>query len=272
MGASLFEVLFYPNLLTALMVMWFARRDFAKIINMPWKINLVFAASVTVIIIGQAAPLFLQVPVTMVVLLMYLQPIWTILIVTFWFKKHQSRRSWMLVGLMTVGLILLLNPFEDLAFSLPGILMALLAGVGLSVWVVTTQYYSRQNISPSGTLWAESMVALLPVVIFYLLAALSGSKTPELQFRLEMPEKLWLAFTLYSALTYVLPNILLFSGNKNIPAPVIGMIMLLEPVTGILLDVIFLHVHLTWNILAGGLIIIFANAVLILDNRRTYVK
>lgn len=41
------------------------------------------------------------------------------------------------------------------------------------------------------------------------------------------------------------------------------MIMLLEPVTGICLDVAFLHVGLTWNIIVGGLIIIAANAVLI---------
>lgn len=37
MGASLFEVLFYPNLISVLLVWGFARRDFVKIFKMPWR-------------------------------------------------------------------------------------------------------------------------------------------------------------------------------------------------------------------------------------------
>lgn len=168
MGASLFEVLFYPNLISVLLVWGFARRDFVKIFKMPWRITAVYVLSVTAIAFGQAAPLFLDVPVTLVVLLIYLQPVWTILIVRFWFKRRQNAKSWFLVGSMVVGLLLLINPFGGLSFSLPGITLALLAGVGLSVWLVVTKYYTRQGISPAGTLWAESLYSLLPVVFFIL--------------------------------------------------------------------------------------------------------
>lgn len=41
------------------------------------------------------------------------------------------------------------------------------------------------------------------------------------------------------------------------------MILLLEPVTGILLDVVFLGQQLTWNIVVGGLIILTANLLLL---------
>ena len=151
MGASLFEVLFYPNLISVLLVWGFARRDFVKIFKMPWRITAIYVLSVTAIVFGQAAPLFLDVPVTLVVLLIYLQPVWTILIVRFWFKRRQNAKSWFLVGSMVVGLLLLINPFGGLSFSLPGITLALLAGVGLSVWLVVTKYYTRQGISPAGT-------------------------------------------------------------------------------------------------------------------------
>lgn len=66
MGASLFEVLFYPNLISVLLVWGFARRDFVKIFKMPWRITAVYVLSVTAIAFGQAAPLFLDVPVTLV--------------------------------------------------------------------------------------------------------------------------------------------------------------------------------------------------------------
>lgn len=93
MGASLFEVLFYPNLISVLLVWGFARRDFVKIFKMPWRITAVYVLSVTAIVFGQAAPLFLDVPVTLVVLLIYLQPVWTILIVRFWFKRRQNAKA-----------------------------------------------------------------------------------------------------------------------------------------------------------------------------------
>lgn len=93
-----------------------------------------------------------------------------------------------------------------------------------------------------------------------------------MRFRFVMPEKLWVAFVFYGAFVYVLPNLFLFAGNKDVSAAAIGMIMLLEPVTGICLDVAFLHVGLTWNIIAGGLIIIAANAVLITGQIRKRKK
>lgn len=93
MGASLFEVLFYPNLISVLLVWGFARRDFVKIFKMPWRITAVYVLSVTAIVFGQAAPLFLDVPVTLVVLLIYLQPVWTILIVRFGSKGGKMPKA-----------------------------------------------------------------------------------------------------------------------------------------------------------------------------------
>lgn len=272
MGASLFEVLFYPNLISVILVWGFARRDFVKIFKMPWRITAVYVLSTTAIIFGQAAPLFLDVPVTLVVLLIYIQPVWTILIVHFWFKRKQNARNWFLVGSMIIGLLLLINPFGRVSFSWPGITLALIAGIGLSVWLIVTKYYTRQGISPAGTLWAECLYSLLSVMLFYILAASWGSSNQILQLRFAMPEKLWTAFIFYGAFVYVLPNLFLFAGNKDVPAATIGMIMLLEPVTGICLDVIFLHISLTWNIIAGGLIIIAANAVLITGQIRKRKK
>ena len=77
----------------------------------------------------------------------------------------------------------------------------------------------------------------------------------------------WTAFLFYSLAFFVLPNILVFRHNKNVPAAVTGMILMLEPVSGVILDVLFLHTALTWNILLGGGMILIANTVLILTSR-----
>ena len=269
MGASLFEVMFYPNMLAALAVTWSARKDFKKVLGMPWKVTFLFLLGVSAITLGEYAPLFLQIPVTLVVLLIYLQPVWTILIERIFFKHRQSLADWLLVISMIFGLVLLINPFEDSRFSMAGMLLALFGGIGLSVWIIITKYYSRQGVSPAGTFWAASIYSALPVLLFYFLVQSSATDIPALQMRFIMPDKLWLAFILYTLVICVLPNLLVFANNKNVSASVIGMILLLEPVTGILLDVMFLHVHLTWNIILGGLIIITANVIMIkIQNER----
>lgn len=152
-------------------------------------------------------------------LLIYLQPVWTILIVRFWFKRRQNAKSWFLVGSMVVGLLLLINPFGGLSFSLPGITLALLAGVGLSVWLVVTKYYTRQGISPAGTLWAESLYSLLPVVFFYLAATLWGTDNPVLRFRFAMPEKLWVAFVFTARLSMCCPISFFLLATRMFPRP-----------------------------------------------------
>lgn len=263
MGATLFEVMFYPNFLAALVVSWAARRDFKRILHMPWKITAVFLVSVTVVTIGEYAPLFLSIPVTLVVLLMYLQPVWTILIERLFFNIKQSKTDWALVVAMLIGLVFLINPLEDTSFSMTGLLMALFGGIGLSVWIVVTRYFSIKGISPAGTFWAASIYSALPVLVFYLFAAQFSTDIPSLQMRFTMTDKLWLAFIGYTLVICVLPNLLVFANNKDVSASAIGMILLLEPVTGIALDVLFLDVHLTWNIILGGTIIIIANVILI---------
>ena len=268
MGASLFEVLFYPNLISVLLVWGFARRDFVIIFKMPWRITAVYVLSVTAIVFGQAAPLFLDVPVTRVVLLIYLQPVWTILIEHFYYRRPVPARNWYLVGAMVAGLILLINPFgeKDIHFSWLGVGLALLGGIGMSLWILVTQYFSRHNIKPAATYFCTCFYAAVPVFFLWLVAKDYITAAPEASAILGMEpgNRLWLALLLYSILIYTPANTLVFYGNRNVSPATVGMILLLEPVTGISLDIAFLGMTLTWNIIVGGIIILLSNLVLIL--------
>ena len=89
MGATLSDVMLYPNLISMLVVLYPARRDAAKIFGQPRSVTLLFLGAMFFINVGQYAPLFLKVPVSLVVILLYLQPLWTILIERFYFGKKQ---------------------------------------------------------------------------------------------------------------------------------------------------------------------------------------
>lgn len=261
MGASPFEVMIYPNLLGALLISYFARYEYAKIFRLPAKVNWLMLWSVFFIAVGQYAPLFMNISVTLVLLLIYLQPVWTILIERFYFKKDKSSFELFLAAVMIIGLLFLINPFNGVHFSFSGVSLALLGGVGLSLWIIISQYYSQQKISPAGSYWVTCAFTLPPLFLLYLALKWFGADvTLEM---LSLPHSLQWGFILYAVLIYTLPNLLLFAHNKNVPAQVIGMILLLEPVTGISLDVIFLGTELTWNIILGGFIILGANILLV---------
>ena len=245
-GATLFEVMLFPNLIGAAL----------------------FTLSVLLVNVGDYVPLFMNVSVTLVLLLVYLQPIWTIMIERFYFKKHIAAADWVMVAVMFAGLIILINPFQGIHYSLVGMSLALFAGLGESVWILITKYFSKKGISPASTYWCTCFYAVVPLAVLYLLA---NRYMPRYEdgftlFSFDIGTNLWIPFLVYSLLIYTPANVLVFFNNKNVPAGIIGMILLLEPVTGITLDIVFLHNPLTWNIIVGGVIILAANIVLILKN------
>lgn len=264
MGASLFEIMLYPNIIPAVLIFYFARKDVSHLFSLPLRFTLLLMAAMFFITVGQYAPLFFNIPVTLVVLLLYLQPVWTVLIDKFYYHHQTDWREWLLVISMMIGLVILINPFSEVSFSAGGIILALLGGLGISVWVFATKFLSQQEISPWGTFWICCVYSVVPVVLLYAgLEAYGYGDKSLVAFSDTISGKLWLAFIFYSLIIVTLPNVLVYYHNKTIPAPQIGMILLLEPLTGIILDVVFLNMQLTWNIVVGGLIILIANLIMI---------
>lgn len=263
MGAGLFEIMLYPNLIPVILFFYPARKDMRLALGLPLRQTLLLIAAMFFVTIGEYAPLFFKVPVSVVVLLLYLQPVWTLLISRFYFHEPVSGREWFLALVMIAGLVVLINPFADFRFSLSGITLAVLGGIGLSLWVFITRYFSEKNINPWTTFWICCVYSIIPIVILYV-GLLEYNLLPGMAFFSDaITPRLWAAFVFYALIVITLPNILIFYNNKDIPAPVIGMILLLEPVTGIILDVLFLGTLLSWNIIIGGLMILCANLALI---------
>ena len=268
LGASPFEVMFYPNLIGALLALPFSWRYLRRIFRFPVILNFLYVFAVFVITVGQYLPLFMNVSVTLVLLLLYLQPVWTILIERFYFRRPVPVRKWYLASAMVAGLILLINPWgeKNVHFSWLGVSLSLLGGIGMSVWILVTQYFSKHNIKPAATYFCTCFYAAVPVFFLWLVAKDYITAAPEASAILGMEpnNRLWLALLLYSILIYTPANTLVFYGNRNVSPATVGMILLLEPVTGISLDIVFLDMALTWNIVAGGMIILLSNLMLIL--------
>ena len=159
--------------------------------------------------------------------------------------------------LLNVSTVLIALRFFGVYLEVFGSILS--TGMGL----IVAQYFSRQNVSPSGTFLAASVYTLIPVFALYWILRILPEFNGVRIFSLEMPPQLWLYFVIYTLASYVAPNLLLFANNRNVSPVIVGMLLLLEPVTGLFLDWMFLGKPLTWNILLGGAIILISNAVLI---------
>lgn len=268
MGASTMEVMLYSNFLSGLFIAFFVWKSRYQLKNISFSVKALLTVSVLMINAGQYIPLFLNVSVTLVVLLLYIQPVWTILIERFYFKQIVSRSEWLMVGLMIVGLVILIDPFHHLKYSKLGFLIAILGGIGLSLWVFCTRYFIAKNVKPAVTYVAVCFYASFAIFLLYLGLKPFITNPGFIDLSLDLPAKVWGAFVFYALVILALPNILLYANSKAVPAEVEGMILLLEPVTGIFLDVTFFHMALTWNIILGGLIILGANIYVIVMNKK----
>lgn len=215
LGADLWEIILYTSFLVVVLTAFMARHDIRLVFGQSLKFKLLLVASMLLVNIGQYAPLYMGVSVTLVVLLLYLQPVWTALIERFYFRRPVSLQSWGLLFCMLIGLLFLINPVGELSYSWSGIVWALLGGIGLSLWILTTQAMSRKGISPWGTFWACYWYTLLPCSLLYLAMRLMFPETAELQLGLNLSGRLWAAFLGYVVVILTLPNILLYRNNRE---------------------------------------------------------
>ena len=113
LGADLWEIILYTSFLVVVLTAFMARHDIRLVFGQSLKFKLLLVASMLLVNIGQYAPLYMGVSVTLVVLLLYLQPVWTALIERFYFRRPVSLQSWGLLFCLLIGLLFLINPVAE---------------------------------------------------------------------------------------------------------------------------------------------------------------
>lgn len=268
-GFSLLElsVLLYLPVLVFLFP--FIRGKKAEIVNhrnlrglLLWS----FFAGMTVIL--QFGAIVAGAPVALVVLLLYTQPIWTMIVSRLFFKSSIMRTDIISLLLVVMGIVVLVSPWSvDKVGSINGIVMALFGGLALSGWVCVGSRIGQSKIDPYVGKFMETLLEII-IIVLVLFSVQFIIKQPEIvKFSLGWSASIWVTVVVYSLLTQVMGHVLYLKGTKVVPAKEAGIIMLLEPVSGAILAVLFLRQAITLEILLGGAMIILAN-YLVLSKRR----
>jgi drug/metabolite transporter (DMT)-like permease len=122
--------------------------------------------------IGQFAGIVLGVPVAIVALLLYSQPIWTSVFGRLFLNETITTRKILALLFALTGILVLVNPFGiQNKFSAAGLLAALGAGVFFSLWVIWGRKSGLKNQHFVTSAFGYSFFTSLWLLLLYPLAA-----------------------------------------------------------------------------------------------------
>jgi drug/metabolite transporter (DMT)-like permease len=265
LGLSAVEISLFPYVLSALFLFPFLIKYKLLKINLKLFWLLVFwGLASTGTVIGQFFSLYYGIPVAIVVLLLYSQPLWTTLICRYFFKEKVKKREILACIIVLVGVIILVDPSGlGGSYNLTGLALALFGGLSLSGWIIGGSLLGKRNNNPLNSQFWGLIFGVISLLILIPVFKLSGMPSDIVNLRMNLGSTVWIILILFSLLAVNLCHLFYLNGSRRIPTVHSGIMMLLEPVVGCLLAVIFLNQELTINIIIGGVLILFANYLIV---------
>ena len=267
-GFSMIEVLIIPNLIGVAVLLLISKPQYSAFFKAPPLIGIAYFIAVVMIQIGQFIPLFLGLSVSLTVFLIYTQPLWTTLYTLFKGVKF-SYEDTILILLTFVGLIMLIAPWQAIHFSAAGFILALMGGVAMSAWIILNNAYYAKNLKPITVTFFTNLYQSIPFILMIpVFRIFFAGNENILGFNLNHSWIVWLFVVAYTLLVFIGADFLFYKAAEKIRPLVLGLVLLLEPVTAAVLDAVFLDTRLSWNELFGGALILCANAYFIIHSNR----
>lgn len=265
-GCSLLEVSFYPLLLTALLLSIFRPGNLRLLFHrahLPFFLT--FGLIGAALQVTQYGGIVMGIPVAIVALLLYLQPMWTLLISRVCLGETITGPK--LAGLLLClgGVLILLAPAElQLPEVRAGLTFALAAGMVLSCWVLWGKRSEQlDRVSPLVKTHGYALFSSL-----WLLPAAMAAPWLPLDRRfvelsgLRFQEQFWpiVAVALFA---YLIPSCLFLAGVRHTEASTAGLLLVLEPLSAAVLAFLLLGQSIGWATAFGGSLILAANLLVL---------
>jgi drug/metabolite transporter, DME family len=263
-GLSLFELSTLPYIFSLVFLFPFIIQKKFWVDKRNFLILLILGVVEVFCTIFQFAGLVFGASVAVVVLLLYAQPLWTTIISYFFLKEKINKWHIISCVLVIFGVIFLVNPAELFSSkSVLGVLAALLGGIFLSLWVVLGSLSSKQKINAISIKFYVGVISLVLLFLSFPVFSIFYPASNITSFSLSWPLWVWVALALFNLFIITFGHVLYFTGSKFIPTVSSGILLLLEPVVGVILSVVFLSQPLTIPIVLGGFLILFGNFIII---------
>jgi drug/metabolite transporter, DME family len=175
----------------------------------------------------------LGVHVAVVALLLYTQPIWTIIFGRLLLREGISTKKLLAVVVAMSGIILLVRPW------------------GIKS-VLQRQHFVTTTIGWTGfsVIW---LMLLWPIFYYFFPYAIIT------RISVNLPKEFLAYLLVYAAIAGVIPHLLFYRGFKKIEASLAGILLLLEPISASILAALFFDQPIGLGIILGGALILLSN-------------
>jgi drug/metabolite transporter (DMT)-like permease len=264
-GVSSFQQAFFRSFLALPFILLIARLSSVSICIS--KSQLPFYATLGVVMAGvgffENTAIALGTPVAMVVLLLYTQPVWTALLGRLMFHESINTLKKSALIMAFWGMILISKAWNITLLNYGGMLLALLSGILLSVEFIMIKTLSQQ---PTHFLVSIFWFYVFRTMFTIPLGLLSGMVSENMlisQITLTLPVEEWVLLLLFALIPMVLGMVFFYRSIKHVSIISTGIIMLIEPVSGIVYGMILLGEMIDSITLIGGMLILVASVLVI---------
>ncbi len=265
LGLSLFEISLYRVLFISLILLpvVLIKRDLL-IKKSALFFFIIYGLIGAFLELSQFGGIAFGIPVAVVALLIYSQPIWTIVFGKLILKEKITTRKVLAVFIALAGVFLILKSWDiQSPKSLAGVISSLLGGIFLSLWIIWGRIsgISNQHYVTTTFGWTAFSVAwlllLLPIANIFI-------KEPiVIRISTDFQSIYWLYLAIFAFIGGVIPHLFFYRGVQKIQAGVAGIILLLEPVSATVLADILFNQPIGINIIIGGALILVSNYLVI---------
>jgi drug/metabolite transporter (DMT)-like permease len=272
-GLSLFEIAFYPILFMTLSVLPVALIRPRYMIPADRILFFVMYGLIGAFAeFGQFVALIFDIPVAVVALVLYTQPIWTLFLGAALLRERITARKVASAALAFVGVTVLLFGSWNLATSHPvyGFAASLCGSVFVSLWVIWGRKsgINEQHFVTTTLGWG-GFTALWLIVLWPALNRLVADPAVT-RLSADFPFRHWAYLLLFAIAGGIIPSFCFFKGLRVVDASVAGIILLLEPVSAALLAAVLFGQMLSASTVAGGALILLSN-YLVSNARETVI-
>lgn len=265
LGLSLYEITFYRILSVLVLTTIIVLLKPHLLINKKQVPFFILYGLVGALLgLSMFGSLIYGVPVSIVALLLYTQPVWTTILGKYALDEPITTRKIVSVLTGIVAITVLFYSWNiNFTGSKAGIILSLAGGFLLSIWIIMGRKSGISNIHFVSTIFGWKIFTILWLIILYPLFNLLTSDPLIVNLRFTLPASYVFYFFIFGLIGGLLPHTLFYKSVTRINASEAGIILLLEPLSASIIAIFLFDQYLTIQTIVGGLLILASNYILL---------
>jgi DME family drug/metabolite transporter len=196
--------------------------------------------------------------VTVTVLLLYTQPIFTLIITRLFFRRRVHAGGYIAILLALIGVCIIFRiwsvKWQD--FSL-GHIFALATGFLYSIYIIFMRIQTQKYSTLTVTYWAFFFGLIWLVPLWYIMRLAFHNPTIS-AVSLNLPGNAWLLLLGFAILPTIMAYLIFNHGMRTVEPHRAGVLVLSEPLGAIIMGALILGQRLYWTDIIGGIFILIA--------------